>query len=156
MTPKNSLILVLLILFIIVLGYTEEFIFVHVNEHLYHLYFNTEFSRMSNALATLRSWSYDDLMWLKWGMTIVSTILYFLSTIAVFHLIFKRKRFILFTAILYAVVIFVSFILYMGGSLIDFPREGYRLSRFAMGFITSPVPLMALIPAFTLSKSSNS
>lgn len=140
----------------IVLGFAENFVFVHVNEHLYHLYFSTEFSRMSDKLSMLRSWSYDDLMWLKWGMTILSTILYFLITIAALKLIFNRKKYIMYTVYLFVGVIGISFILYMGGSVIGFPNEGYRLSRFAMGFLTSPIPLMALIPAFKLSKSSNS
>lgn len=138
------------------LGFAEYFLFINVNEHLYHLYYSTEFSRMSDKLSTLRSWSYNDLMWLKWGMTILSTVLYFLATIAVLKLIFDRKKYIQYTVYLYAAVTGISFILYMGGSVTGFPNEGYRMSRFAMGFLTSPIPLMALIPALKLLKSAYS
>ena len=156
MTFKNRILLAMLILFLIILGFIENFLFVNINEHLYHLYFGTENSRMSDRLVLLRSWSYDDLMWLKWGMTILSTVLYFIATVAVLNLIFNYRKYVLYTLYLYVAVIALSFIFYMGGSLIGFPNEGYMLSRFAMGFVTSPIPLMALIPAFKLSKRANS
>ncbi|HHZ64081.1 MAG TPA: hypothetical protein EYN51_01045 [Flavobacteriales bacterium] len=156
MTKVKEIFLGTAVLFIIMLGYVEQFLFENVNHHLHYLYYKTELSLMSDKLSMLLSWNYDDLMWLKWGMTILSTILYFLATISVLHLIFKREKYIMYTIYLFVGVICISFILYMGGSLIGFPKEGYRLSRFAMGFLTSPIPLMALIPAFKLAKSSNS
>lgn len=156
MSLKNKILLILIVLFLIALGYVEQFLFENVNQHLVHLYYSTDVSRMSDILSALHSWSYDNLMWLKWAMTMLSTILYFLATISAIHLIFNRKKYIMYAIYLYAGVIAISFILFTGGSVIGFPIEGYRLSRFAMGFVTSPIPLMALIPAFKLSKSANS
>ena len=152
MNHREKIALTVAVLLLLALGYLEQFLFENVNEHLVHLYYNTDESRMSDKLSVLFAWSYDDLMWLKWGMTILSTVLYFLATIAILRLIFNNRKYITYAFYIYAAVTVLSFILYMGGSIIGYPNEGYRLSRFAMGIVTSPVPLMALIPAFKLSK----
>jgi len=149
------MLLVILGVMIIGLGYLHNMLFVNINKQLHHLYYLTKDSYIDAHMKDLiEGHSYNNLMWAKWIFTALFTISYLLLSCLILKLLFGDNGIIKSAIFLYSALILISAILYFGGALIGEPWGGYRLARFCMGILESPVPLMILIPAFGLSKSS--
>jgi len=136
----------------VALGFLRDYLFVNINCQLAYLYYDYSQSCLDKNLYELRIWAYEDLMDLKWHLTTLFSILYLLLSLATLYALFNNKQYLLWTIAGYLGVALLSGFLYMGGNIIGFPYEGYRIARICMGVLQSPLPLMVLIPAFKLTK----
>ncbi|MBN4051358.1 hypothetical protein JYU16_00930 [bacterium AH-315-M05] len=153
LSSLSILYLSILAILIIAMGFLREFLFVNINYHLQFLYYHMERSYMAESLNFLRSFTYDELYKIKWILTILFTLVYLFFTCLVIKLLFHGKKCVLRTIYIFAAIIFISFIFYTSGYLINQDAIGYRLARICMGVVQSPLPLIILIPAFKLIKS---
>ena len=142
-----------LAILIIALGFLREFLFININYHLQFLYYHMKRSYMTKSLNFLRSYTYDELYEIKWILTILFTLVYLFFTCLVIKLLFHVKKCVLRTIYIFAAIVFISFIFYTSGHLVNQDAIGYRLARICMGVVQSPLPLIILIPAFKLIKS---
>ncbi|HAW20967.1 MAG TPA: hypothetical protein DCX14_12360 [Flavobacteriales bacterium] len=155
---KNRLRFISISLLLVVLlastGYVREFLFVNINEQLSFLWYGHETSNMSRVLSFLDGFDYWTIYYLKWALTGVFSVIYLIETTLalkyLFNSFYARE-----SVFLYAALIVVSTILFVGYSAFDNAEDGYLLSRFFMGLAQSPVPLMILIPAIFLRTNSH-
>jgi len=159
LSPSSILYLSILAILIIALGFLRLFLFENINYHLQFLYYHMERSYMAESLNFLRSFTYDELYEIKWALTILFSLTYLLFTCLVIKLLFRGRKYVLWTIYIFSAIIFISFAFYALGLLINYDlqftdqsRIGYRLARICMGVVQSPLPLMILIPAFMLSE----
>ena len=150
----NKIYLIVLIALMIALGFFREFVFVNINYRLKYLFYSEKVSYMSDSLRFLKVFSYDDLYWGKWILTIMFGLFYLGFTSLIVKFWFGNKSYIRWTFIFFAVIFFISFLSYMTGYIIDEREMGYKFARIFMGIVQSPLPLMMLIPAFMLKNTS--
>jgi len=132
-------------------GILRLFLLENINYHLHHLYYNTETSSMSEILNFLRGLTYDNLINGKWFLTITFTLLFLVYTRWALNLIFANKAYTKLVIYLYSILIVLGFLFYtLDGFIVD-SGQGYVISRFLMGIAQSPMPLLILIPIFTLA-----
>ena len=149
---KTLLAITLIVGLFIAIGFVREFYFVNINCQLAYLYYDYDHSCLDKKLHELSTWNYDELFDLKWYLTFLFTFLYLILTLVTIKTLFKYKAYLFWTIAGYSGALFLSGILHIGGDLIGFPHEGYRLARVCMGVLQSPLPAMVLIPAFKLAK----
>ena len=152
LSSLSILYLSILAILIIALGFLRLFFFENINLHLQFLYYDLERSYMAESLYFLRSFTYDELYEIKWALTILFSLIYLLFTCLVIKLLFHVRKYVLWTIYIFSAIIFISFVLYISGYIINQDAIGYRLARICMGVVQSPLPLMILIPAFMLSE----
>jgi hypothetical protein len=140
------------ILFLLCTGFLREFLFIKINLQLVTLYYNHE--NAEKTLEFLTQFSYNNLLWIKWGLTAFFTILYLVITLFISHLIFSRNVFVKWITIGYISSTLISLLIYLAGAYIAYPIECYRIARSIMGVLQSPLPLMVFIPAVSLLKMS--
>ncbi|MBA3899287.1 MAG: hypothetical protein H0X62_03610 [Bacteroidetes bacterium] len=134
------------------LGYARDFTFVNINAALSDLWYQTNYHTFPNTLSFLETFSYNQLYQLKWLLTVVVSLLFLLIYILGIYLIFKKKKYIVWSLACFAFIYLISGIFYMYGYFFNDLARGYKFSRIFMGFIQSPLLLMLLIPAFILGK----
>jgi hypothetical protein len=150
---KRIILYGILIFFILAaLGYARDFTFVNINIRLRDLWNEKNAFTFPDSLKFLQGMGYMQLYWLKWILTILASLLYLGIYILGVYLIFKKRKYILWTIACFAIVYLVSGLFYLSGYLVGNPYMGYHLARIFMGFIQSPFLFMLLIPAFLLSK----
>ena len=149
-TPERWKLLGITILLVGV-GQLRIFVLENINYQLYHLYYSTEQSPMHNALSFLSSLSYDSLMLVKWFITISITVIVFLSSLWALNTVFQNKIYNRILVGAYVALVFVSFLLYAMNGLIGDPDSGYYAARYVMGIAQSPMPVLILLPFFTLA-----
>ena len=94
------------------------------------------------------------LMNLKWGLTLLFSIAFGLSTLLLVHYYFKNKQFNKVTIIVYTVLIFISFLISLIGILFNSFETLYTISRFIVGLVQSPLISLVLFVLFHF-KSKN-
>jgi hypothetical protein len=142
--------IVLSIAAIIFIGFFREFLFTHINEQLFALWYD-EPSRASDAIPFLKSVDYYTLYYSKWILTALFSVLFFGLTIGVLKVIFD-KHFWKETALIYGVLVACSIIVMGYGYFTNTLEESYLLARLFMGVAQSPLLLMVMIPGIWLRK----
>ena len=89
----------------------------------------------------------------KWVMTIATAIVYAAMTAAIGYLAFGERKFVRLTFWAFGIIVVLSGVFYIGGSLLGAANAGYAFARAFMDFVQSPLVLMVLIPAFYLSRT---
>lgn len=151
LSKKTKLKLGLIFALIMGTGLLRLFLLENINYHLHHIYYHTEYSSMSDVLAALNGFSYDDLIVVKWMLTIFFALVCLGYTLWAIKLIFQNRTYSKIVIYVYCFLIVLSFILYYSGGFLSEIGSGYRMARFVMGIAQSPFPLVALIPVFTLA-----
>lgn len=148
---RTTLLALLPVVFIAATGFFREFMFVNINEQLSFLYYGSDVSHMSPKLSFLSTWSYDNLYYLKWILTLVFAAVFLIESSWLLKVLFASYHLkeLLF---IYALLLFVSAILYIPFFLTGNGEQGYILARFFMGIAQSPLPVMLMIPALFLRK----
>jgi hypothetical protein len=136
---------------IILLGFLRLYLFENINHQLAFIYYENEVSYVTEELSFIADYSYDTLMSVKWLLTIFFTIGYLALTLGIINILFSNKEFIHITLLIFSLIVFASFLLYFIFGFFNESALGYRLARFCMGVVQSPLPLMILIPAFKLA-----
>lgn len=140
---KKISILVLLS-FIIVLGFLRDFLFVHLNYQLAFLYNNnhTYFNQTSQDL--FQGLSYLQLYYGKYLLTFVFSLLYYLCALSIHWLLFK-KYFFKQISVIYTGLTLLAFGILTLGYCLSKSTEFYPLSRYIMGFVQSPILICILV-----------
>ena len=107
---------------------------------------------MPSSLKFLNNFSYFQLYWSKWILTVLFSLAYFIISLKCIKIFFKEKKYLQWTLIVYLFVGVTAFLFYLYGLLFKDMETGYRFSRIMMGLVQSPFVLMVLIPAFQLGK----
>ncbi len=148
---RKYLLLLLLIILILIAGYYRDFIFKCINAILQAMDYEASYTPPPSLLF-LKNYSYSALVKLKWGLTILFSLIYFLITIITLNLLFQKRKNILITAGSYCFVMLLSGIFMLIGYLFQsLSGQMYECARYLMGMAQSPVILMILIPALKLS-----
>lgn len=155
---KGSLIWKLIpsIIFIIVLGYFREIIFVHINFQRTQVYYHESDAdynyNFPGFLMFLKKLSYKELTSLKWALTVLFFLIYFISTYFIVSKIFKNKGYNKITIGIHLLFFIIAGVFYLAGQITGKGLDGYTLSREFMGILQSPLLLMILLPTFFLSE----
>ena len=150
---KKKTLIVSSIIAVIILGFFREFLFTHINEQLFALWYD-EPSRASDAIPCLKSVDYYTLYYTKWFLTALFSVLFYGVTIGLLKIIFDTSYWkeIL---IIYGVLIACSVITMAYGYATNTLEETYLLARLFMGVAQSPLVLMVMIPGIWLRKRSS-
>jgi hypothetical protein len=156
LTLKEKIAVILLIITMVAIGFFRDFLFVHINAQIWLKYYNTadEHYSIPEVLKFLEKFSYNTLYYLKWPLTICFTLFYLGISISVVKLIFKQKKYVMTTVVVFAAITIIAGLFYTGGLILGNIEKGYELSRAFMGFVQSPFVLMILIPYFIFTDKS--
>ena len=153
---QNILFVILIALVLSLLGFYREFVFENINAQLYKLWYDYRDYNLPPALGFLNSWTADELYYLKFPLTIVSCLTYFLVAFLTVRHFFPGKKFRNITFFAHAFVFILAGAFFMYGMLFDDYDHGYQFSRIFMDFLQSPLLLMILLPGFGLIKEEKS
>ena len=146
----NRIIIALIVIALIAAGFIRDFIFVRINWQLGYLNsIGNEDSRFP-LQEFLSSFSYDQLYIGKWILTGIFTILYFVMTCVLVHLIFNNRTHLRITLYSYGLLLLTAVISYGLGWALGEVQKGYEFARIFMHLSQSPVIVMVLIPALML------
>ncbi|MGL5888383.1 MAG: hypothetical protein ACRC3B_00780 [Bacteroidia bacterium] len=134
----------LLVLTYIGLGFFREFIFLNVNEQMRVTYYHATDSHLSPALSFLNSFSYAQLYYSKWPLTLLFAVLFCLLAVLVIRIGFNTKAYTKLILIAYSGVFLLGALLFFAGSLLGNNAAVYDLSRFLAGLVESPLLLLML------------
>lgn len=140
-----------LIFLFIVLGFMRDFIFINLNYQMGKLYYKDYNFILPEPLYFLNNFTYQGLIYLKWILTGIFFILYFLVTVLSIKRIFNNKKYIKLSIGFYFILTVVAALVYLIGAVFFNSERAYNLSLFFTHMIQSPLVLMILIPAFKLT-----
>jgi len=142
----------LFFILIYAVGYVRSFIFLRIHYQHWNLSHPDEEPYIHKLYYLLSPFSPNQLYWGKWGLTIFFALVFLLLTCLAIKLIFKKKKFIIWTAYTFTAIITLATISYCTGMLLDNMYHGYNFSLILMHLAQSPVVLMVLIPVFMLAE----
>ena len=155
---KKLLIVFIAVIYFTAIGFFREHIFVSVNYQIAKLYYNDSFEwQLPSDLKFLENYTYAQLYYGKWIITLVFCVLYFIPSFLIIRKIFKEKIFLRITAYSHLIVFLLGGFFYLIGYLTSDMDRWYSFSRNFLGFLQSPMMLIILIPSFfILGKENNS
>jgi hypothetical protein len=134
----------LLVLVYIGLGFFREFVFLNVNEQMRVTYYNATDSHLSPVLSVLESFSYAQLYYAKWPLTLLFAAVFCLLAVLVIRTAFNTRVFTRLIVLAYAGVFVLGAMLFFVGTLLGNSTAVYDLSRFLAGLVESPLLLLML------------
>ncbi len=149
---KNKFYLLFFLLTFAVLGFTRDFLFVNINNHLYNLFYQRQTHSLPNSLLFLTSYTYKTIYFGKYFLTLFYFTGYFLVTYFSVKLICGNKKFNRFVFYIYGVLFFIA-ILFMAYNYIfnhKFDGDEYTVSRWVMGIAQSPLVAFFMIASYKL------
>ncbi len=117
---------------------------------------NKEFAAPGMKVVQAQPFSNNNTTILKWGLTLLFSVLYALITSACIFVLHKKKNFVLLTILVFFSLFTLSLIITGLGYLLGKQEISYRISRDVMGLVQSPFLLMLLVPAFYFSTEKTS
>lgn len=140
-----------MIIGVIALGFFREFVFVHINEYLFALWYD-EPSRALEVIPFLANFDYYTLYYAKFFLTALFAGFFFLASLLTLQLIYQQNYWKL-LGIIYLVLFATAGVAMAIGYLGDSIRQTYPFARLVMGVAQSPLVLMVLIPGIWLQRS---
>lgn len=134
----------LLVLVYISLGFFREFVFLNVNEQMRVTYYHATDSHLSPVLSVLESFSYAQLYYSKWPLTLLFAALFCLLAVIVIRTAFNTKVYTKLIVLAYLGVFLLGALLFLAGTLFGNNAAVYDLSRFLAGLVESPLLLLML------------
>ena len=151
MTLTRKLLVALSVIGVIALGFFREFIFIHINEQLFALWYD-EPSRASDWIPFIKSVDYYTLYRSKWFLTVFFAGLFYGAILLVLRQIFDRwywKE----LGVIYGVLFLAVAVALGAGYVLSNDLEPYYLAaRFFMGIAQSPLLLMIMVPGIWLRR----
>ena len=146
----------MIVIYLILLGFFREHVFVNVNYQSYKLYYHDSFDySLPTDMKWLESLSYKQLYIFKFPLTLLFAFLYFLPTYMIVKKYYSEKKYLQITLLAYGSLIIFSLLVFGIGFLFGGYEKCYSLSRYLMGFVQSPLLLMILIPLLMLTKAQS-
>jgi hypothetical protein len=152
MKPKINLISVLAVLGVVVLGFFREFLFIHINEQLFALWYD-EPSQATNSIPWLKELDYFTLYYGKWVLTIFFAAAFYFAALLVLRYLFDQSYWRELGWI-YLGLITLSGLALGIGKLASQLDDAYLIARFLMGIAQSPLLLMIMVPGVMLRQRS--
>ena len=150
---KNWLI-ILLVIAILAMGSFREVIFVSINNQIAYESGSIESNFLVSYLSFLENYSSRTLIILKWALTMLFTLSFWLLGYWALKKVFKRRMAAHYYTGLYIIFFGLAGLIYLLGALFNLEATAYDLSRGIMGGLQSPLPLIIILPALLLKKSS--
>lgn len=137
-------------------GFFRDAVFLNVNDQLYKLYYGNYDFRMPLWLRFLENLDYMSLYRLKFFLTGLFLLMYFFLTRVFMRIIFKNDKMqARITILVYGALLLIAALVYIVGYLVGDPYEWYAVARTIIGWMSSPVILMVLVPAFLFRNQQN-
>ena len=140
---SKNLKLGILIPLIILLGFLRDYFFVNIN----WVYLTLTINRKNAArpeFYELLEWSTDEILGLKWALTVLFYLLYLGLTLLIIHIAFKKRSLNILTFLLYVGIFVVSGLLYIIGWITGSSADLYGVIHWLMSMAQSFFPLMFL------------
>ncbi|MGZ3863618.1 MAG: hypothetical protein ACXVPN_09365 [Bacteroidia bacterium] len=156
---KRKLSVAFFVLALLFLGFFREYVFIWINAILYNKYIPV--ARFDTApirpeFEFLTNYSYNTLYTIKWFITAVFLLAFWLTQKKLLMALFSEKKTNRWLGVMYLSLLLLAGISFFAGWVIGYIHEGYRFSRIFMGLAESPVPCMILIPLTYFYKNYNS
>jgi hypothetical protein len=119
--------------------------------------FNSPFDyyHSHETLRWLYKWDEQDLLRLKWAVTVVSLLVFFVINASLLWLLEGNRQVLQRLALTYLIFTALAFAIYALGKLILMPHQTYAITRRITGALQSLVPVMIFWPFLRLSKQNN-
>jgi len=142
---KRKLIIILFVIFLIILGFFREFVFVNINTLIYNNKFNENYP-YNSFFNSIDSFHFKSLYFAKWFLTAFFIYFFYFLQIRFSWFLFYEKKFKNWIFYLYSFLVMLSIITFLIGWLFNDLRQGYTFSRLFLGFLQSPLPTVFLTP----------
>jgi len=144
---KNKILIISLIVLLVFSGFGREFIMKNINWVIKYLMQGGGYWAQS-MFNPLLEWHVDELTNLKWGLTLLFSVYFYVITFVLIKLIFNNKYYSKLTNLTYLTIFIISFLVYSYGYLINNIPLIYDTVRNLMGLLQSFIPFMILYLAF--------
>jgi hypothetical protein len=147
---KNSINYTIFISAFAILGFSREFLFVNINDQLFKLYYHNNDIIIPSSLHFITKLDYSTLYYLKYPLTILYFLAYFLISYFAVKLISSDKKNARWIIYLYSILLVLSSISMAYNYIFNNQLNGdeYTFSRWLMGIAQSP-----LVAFFILASS---
>lgn len=139
---------------IILLGFLREYLFVNIN-WIYLTLANGRMNAARSEFQFLMEWSTTEIVVLKWILTGLFSILFFLLTYIIVRVYFENQSFNKIVIAVYVGLIALSAVLFIFGKLAGLYETIYGAIRTLMGMVQSFMPLMILSVLFKFLPYAN-
>lgn len=144
-----------LISLIISVGFIRDFIFVHVNYQINHLYYHNYDYQLPSLLSFFNRFDYSTIYYSKYLLTIFFILIYFLlAGWAVMEFI-GEKKYLQWVRFSYLIVIFIAAIALIVITSFSNFSTAYITTRKIIELVESPLIIMALLPLIYIHKKQN-
>lgn len=150
MSRNHKLLIATLAILFILTGFFREFVFLNVNEQMRVTYYHSPDPHVAPSMQWLGSFSYTTLYYMKWFLTLGFTIVFALLAAWIVNTIFRDKKLVRLSLIVYSAVFIASFMFFLAGAFFGNTETTYAIARFLAGIIESPAMLIILLGAFTI------
>ena len=132
-----------------ILGFSREFIFVNINAQLFDLFYGHTDFKLPNSLSYFASMNYNKLYYLKYVLTLLYYIIYFVVTYFAVKIICVDKKYTRLIIYIYALLLLLSVISMAYNYIFNSNLDGdeYTFSRWLMGIAQSPLVAFFMIAA---------
>ena len=101
-----------------------------------------------NEFMFLVEWTPSEILTLKWGLTLIFSVLFFLITYFIIKIYFQNKSFNQTVIFLFVSLFTIAGVLFVTGKITGSSNELYGPIRTIMGMVQSFTPLMILFVLF--------
>lgn len=141
-----------LISLIISVGFIRDFIFVHVNYQINHLYYHNYDYQLPSLLSFFNRFDYSTLYYSKYLLTILFILIYFLLARWVVMEFIGEKKYLQWVRFSYLIVIFIAAIALIVITSFSNFSTAYNTTRKIIELVESPLIIMALLPLIYIHK----
>ena len=150
---KSKINIAFLSVFTILLGFLREYLFGNIN-WIYKTLTKNRVNQARDEFQFLLNWNPEDIIALKWMLTVIFFTLFMFLTYLIIRLGFKNKIYSRATLMLFGTILLVSGFFYLTGYIFSIPEKIYPIIRTLMGIGQSFIPLMILFVLFKFFPSS--
>ena len=148
--------LLLIVVFLILLGFFRDYFLSQYNNYLYQLYYKDAEYKIDSEFNFLKGFNYMQLYYAKFFIIAFFCLVFYFVTLITLKLLFAEKKIIPITTFFYGCILLISLIFYLYGKMASDAEKFYELSRTFLALLQSPLLLMILIPAIKLGTKTNS
>lgn len=142
----KKLTLALFIMAVFALGYLRNFIFVTINAQASAVYYHDTRPVLNGFMRFTTQLGYSSLIQLKWFLTILFFLLFFLFSVAIIYLFFKEKLYLKICLVSYGFLLAAAgFITVAGMAAHSFSGHAYNIARNIMHITQSPFTVLLLL-----------
>lgn len=157
MKYRGSFFFLLFFALFALLGFAREYFFVHLNSIMFGMYYGREGSLpVPASMWWVKQFSYAQLYYMKYGFTLLCTLLYFFLSYSALKILLRRNELLRFLSASYLLLFSVSAIAMLYAYFVKekLDDDEYTLSRWLMGILQSPLICLLLLASEQLFKAN--